>query len=96
MARLWLKVIKDHRMREQFTAPCVWGEEKEVLVELCKQADLPCPLWLNKHETEYGRFHRTSFSPEHFVESVDFDKLEIEFLDDTDKKHKSNDPRNQF
>lgn len=96
MARLWLRVIRDHRISEQTTAPCVWGSEKEVLVEMCKQQDLPCPIWLNKHENEYSSFRRTAFTAEHFIEEVDFDRLEIEFLDDTGKKRKSADPRNQF
>ncbi len=96
MARLWLKVMKENRIRQQEALPCVWGEEKDVLVELCKTLDLPAPIWLSKHESEYARFRRTSFKPEHFIESVEFDAMEIEFLDDTGKRHKSDDPRNQF
>ena len=96
MARLWLKVVKDHKIVMQETDFCSWGEEKDVLIELCKRLDLPCPIWLSKHEGEYERFRRTIFRPEHFIESVDFDRMEIEFLDDTDKKRKSSDPRNQF
>ncbi len=96
MTRLWLKTFKDHRINAQSVSECVWGQQSEVLVEMCKQLDLPCPIWLKKHEGEFDRFRRTSFLPEHFVESVDFDKMEIEFLDDSDKKRKSSDPRNQF
>ena len=33
---------------------------------------------------------------EHFIEEVPFDKLEIEFLDDTGEKRRSKDPRNDF
>ena len=96
MTRLWLRVIKEHRIAMQAEAECEWSKVKDVLVELCKQTDLPCPLWLNKQENEFKRFRRTSFLPEHFIESVEFDKLEIEYIDDTDAKRKSNDPRNQF
>ncbi len=96
MSRLWLKVMKNHRISEQLTSDCAWGEEKEILVEMCKQADLPCPIWLKKHEREYARFRRTSFTPEHFIEEIRFDKLDIEFLDDTDVKRKNKDPRNEF
>ena len=96
MARLWLKVMQHHRIKEQLTAPCAPGEEKEALVDMCKQADLPCPIWLNKHEAEYEKFRRTTFLPEHFIEDVNFDKLEIEYLDDSGSKRKSDDPRNQF
>ena len=96
MSRLWVKVMKNHRIAQQEAEACAWGEEKEVLVELCKRLDLPCPMWLSKHESEFNRFRRTAFIPEHFVEAIDFDRLKIEYLDDTDKGHKSDDPRNQF
>ena len=96
MARLWLKVMKNHRIAAQYLAPCAQNEEKDTLVELCKQADLPCPIWLRKHESEYAQFRRTVFLPEHFIEEVSFDRMEIEYLDDSGKKHKSDDPRNQF
>ena len=53
-------------------------------------------MWLEKHRREYADFRRTAFLPEHFIEEVPFDKLEIEFLDDTGEKRRSKDPRNQF
>ena len=96
MTRLWLKVITNHRISENFTAPCGANDTHDVLVDMCKQADLPCPIWLQKHEVEFARFRRTAFLPEHFIEEVSFDKLEIEYLDDSERHHKSNDPRNQF
>ena len=96
MSRLWLKVIEDHKIADQLAQTCAWGEEREVLIEMCKQLDLPCPIWLPKHESEYEKFRRTAFTREHFIEETAFDRMEIEFLDDTGKKRKSSDPRNQF
>lgn len=96
MARLWARIIKDHRIDRQDTHPCAWGEENDALYELCKAFDIPKPIWLPKHEREYENFRRTAFTKEHFVEEIEFDRLEIEFLDDTGKKRKSTDPRNQF
>ena len=96
MSRLWVRVISEHRIRCQETAPCAWGGERAALEEILKVLDLPNPMWLGKHEREYESFRRTSFLPEHFVEPIDFDRLEIEYLDDTGKKRKSQDPRNAF
>lgn len=95
MSRLWVRVIKRHRIARQETTPCGWGEEHAALEEVLKEMDLPSPMWLSKHEKEYQSFRRTAFSPDHFIEVVDFDHLEIEFLDDSGKKHKSAGPRNQ-
>ena len=96
MSRLWVKEIKRHRIERQEAAPCAWGAEQTVLREMMQQMDLPSPIWLKKHEREYDEFRRTSFLPDHFVEDVSFERIEIEYLDDTDKKRKSSDPRNAF
>lgn len=96
MPRLWARIIRKHRIVQQATAPCAWGEVEDVLVELCREFDIPNPLWLNKHEREFEEFRRTAFLPEHFMEEVPFQRLEIEYLEDTGKTRRSNDPRNQF
>ena len=72
------------------------AEAVKALTQLCHEFDIPCPLWLRKHENEFEAFRHTAFLPEHFMEEVPFQKLEIEYLDDEGKKRKSNDPRNQF
>ena len=64
------------------------------LHELCLRMDIPRPLFLSKHRREWERFQQTSFSKDHFVESVTFDKLEIERIDSDAPKKKSKDPRN--
>ena len=96
MSRLWVKLIRNHRIVKHEAVPCAWGEEQQALVELCREFDVPAPMWLNKHEFEFDQFRHTAFTKDHFIEDVSFDRMEIEFLDDDGKKRKSNDPRNQF
>ena len=96
MPRLWARIIKKHRIDRQATAECRWEDVEDVLTELCREFDIPRPLWLNKHEREFSEFRRTQFLPEHFMEDVNFQRLEIEFLEDDDKSRRSQDPRNQF
>ena len=96
MPRLWAKIIKKHRIERQSTAPCAFSEVEDALTELCHEFDIPRPLWLNKHYREFEEFRRTQFLPEHFMEDVSFQRLDIEFLEDDGKTRKSNDPRNQF
>jgi len=96
MSRLWVKVIVRHRIDRQLVVPCAWGEQAEALRGALQLLDLPMPMWLAKHDGEFERYRKTAFLPDHFVENVDFQKLEIDFLDDTDTKRKSGDPRNAF
>ena len=96
MSRLWAKIIVKHRIKAQATVPCRFEDAHAALVEFCREYDIPSPIWLGKQEREFENFRLTSFAAENFMEDIDFQKLEIEFLDDDDKKRKSSDPRNQF
>lgn len=96
MSRLWARVINRHRIERQATVPCDREAVEDALTELCREFDIPAPLWLNKHYREFGDFRRTQFLPEHFMEEVPFQRLELEFLEDDGRTRRSNDPRNQF
>ena len=96
MARLWARIIKKHRIERQATCECTWGQAGDALTELCREFDIPRPLWLAKHEREFEEFRRTVFLPEHVMEEVPFQRLEIEFLEDDERARQSRDPRNQF
>ena len=96
MSRLWVKVIRKNRIDTDLAVPCQWGDQHEVLREALQEMDLPVPMWLGKHEVEFEQYRKTSFLPDHFVEDVDFQRLEADFLEDTDVKRKSRDPRNDF
>jgi hypothetical protein len=96
MTRLWMRIIKKHRIDRQYVGPCAPGAQHETLVALCREADLPAPMWLDKHEREFERFGRTAFAPDHFVEDVAFERMEVELLADGAEPRVSRDPRNAF
>lgn len=96
MPRLWARIIKKHRIDRQATAECPREGVEDALTELCHEFDIPRPIWLNKHQREFDEFRRTQFLPEHFMEDVSFQRLEIEFLEDDEQPRRSRDPRNQF
>jgi hypothetical protein len=56
------------------------------LDELCKALDIPQPVVLRKHRSEFLQFGRTRFAPEDFIESVRFAFFEVEILRDRKKK----------
>jgi hypothetical protein len=45
---------------------------------LCKELDIPVPIWLAKNTREIGRYGKTYFNHEQFIEEVYFDKFVLE------------------
>lgn len=50
---------------------------EEGLITLCRELEIPVPLWLKKNTTEFARYRRTFFTSDQFVEKVRFDKFEL-------------------
>lgn len=93
MVRLWARMIKKHRIIRSETVELT-EDIHQAIGELCAVMDISRPMFLGKHQREWEHFQQTSFTGEHFVEPVFFDKLEIERIDSEAPKKKSKDPRN--
>ena len=78
--RLWGRIMKRQRIVKQETVEIEGDDIEEAFLEICRRFEVQRPLQLPKHNREFERFGRTFFSKEHFTESVDFDKLEIELI----------------
>jgi hypothetical protein len=50
---------------------------EDSLVRLCKELEIPVPMWLRNNTSEFAAFRKTSFYTEHFMEEMKFDRLEI-------------------
>ena len=43
-------------------------------------------MWLENHDVEFSQYKYVVLYPEDFIDEIDFDKLEIELIDDGNKK----------
>lgn len=96
MAKLWAILRKKQKIWRDITVEVDFDDldsAMEALSRACYELDIPRPMWLQKNENDMETFGRTFFSQDHFIESINFDRLEIEFLRE---KAKSPDPRNDF
>lgn len=87
MYKLWAKKIKDNKIiaslniKNNENIPLNEKREK-CFREICLKFDLSVPLWLKKHDDEFIQYKYVIFYPDDFIDEVDFDKLEIDLLDD--------------
>lgn len=94
--RVWGKVLINHKIRQDVIGeyPSSWTADadkwEEIVHDLCQQLDLSRPVLLEKHYRDLQQFSRVVFKPDDFMESVEFDRFEVEMIQD--KKKRSKDP----
>ena len=54
----------------------------KAIEQICYDYDLSKPVWLDKNIDEFKRRSKTRFSQDNFIESIDFDYLEIIVLEE--------------
>lgn len=87
MFRLWGKIFKENRMVRD-TVVCIEEEDTRThkifraLEEICYEFDLSKPIWLNHTISEFQRHDKARFYQDNFVDSIDFDYLEIQIIEE--------------
>lgn len=90
MLRIWGKLIKDNKIIKDKVVELVLKDTyqealKGAITEICKELDISKPYWLEHNLEEYNTRNKVSFDENNFIEEIDFDKFEIEELDDENK-----------
>lgn len=87
MFRLWGKIWKDNHL-VQDAVICDETEDTRThkifhaLDELCYEFDLSKPIWLDHNIKEFQKHDKTRFNKDNFVESIEFDYLEIHIIEE--------------
>ena len=87
--QLWVRAVKKNKIVLSRTEPCAFEGWQAALDAACHALDISRPVILPRHERDWENFGLTAFLPEHFVEGVSFDKLELQYIDPDRKKQSS-------
>ena len=87
MFRLWGKIFKDNRMIKDTTIINQSDDTRThkifaAIEDICTEFDLAKPIWLDSNIKEFKRISKTRFTQDSFIESVDFDYLEIQIIEE--------------
>ncbi len=87
MFRLWAKVFENnHLIRDTVIEDP--GEDTRTnkvfraLDEVCYRFDLGKPIWLDATVRDFKRHDKTRFTQDNFIETIDFDYLEIHVIEE--------------
>lgn len=82
MVNFWAKILdEENKIVKQITIKkdkFVLSEVEKVINELCNLLDIPTPIILEKHLTNFNDFYSVIFKQDSFIELISFNKLVIE------------------
>lgn len=88
MFRMWGKLWKNNHLLKDYVAEnsnCTMSRTSMVfqaLEEICQEFDLSQPIWLDSNIREFQRISKTRFRKDSFIETIDFDFLEIHVIEE--------------
>ena len=89
MFRLWAKIWKDNRMIQD-TVICDESNLRRTqkvfaaIDRVVNEFDLSRPIWLDKNIREFQNHSRVRFYQDNFTETIEFDYLEIQIIEEDD------------
>ena len=88
MFRIWARTFKDNRILKDTVIendnPDMNRTKKvfSALDSVCYEFDLSRPVWLEKNITDFKRNSKVRFTQDSFIDTVDFDYLELQVLEE--------------
>lgn len=88
MFRLWAKIFKNNRLIKDLT---ILNDNTELnrtrkvfdsIDKICYEFDLSKPIWLDSTVADFKKHDKTRFTQDNFIDSIDFDFLEIEVIEE--------------
>ena len=85
--RIWFKVMSDNHLLSDITITDDSDDTRthkvfQALDKACYELDLSRPIWLDANIAEFKKAARTKFRQENFVESIEFDFLEMHVIEE--------------
>lgn len=88
MFRIWGKLVKQNKILQDHVV-CIedytLSRTKKVyqaLDEMCQEFDLAVPIWLDLNKKEFICYARTKFTQDSFIESIEFDYLDFQVIEE--------------
>ncbi|MDD5949793.1 MAG: hypothetical protein PUC39_08735 [Lachnospiraceae bacterium] len=88
MFRMWGKIWKENHLLKDIVIECedpALNRTRKVyycLDEICYAFDLGKPIWLEQNKKEFILHDKVRFYGDSFIESVDFDYLELQVIEE--------------
>ncbi len=88
MFRMWGKTVRNHHTLQDTVVEFPYDRRSrtqkvfDALDEICRRFDLAHPIWLDVNIEEFQRRSKVRFTQDSFVETLDFDYLEMQIIEE--------------
>ncbi len=87
MFRLWAKIFENNHLLKDTVIEDSGDDTRthkvfNALDEVCCRFDLGKPIWLDSTIRDFKRHDKTRFTQDNFIETIDFDYLEIHVIEE--------------
>lgn len=87
MFRLWGKIMQDNHIIREMEVKDESGDTRthkvfHALETIVKEFDIATPIWLDKNIKDFRQYSKVRFNQDSFIETIEFDYLEIEILEE--------------
>lgn len=88
MFRLWAKLIKNNKTIKDIV---IENDDQslsrtkkvfQAVDDICYEFDLAKPIWLDASIEDFNKHNKVRFTQDSFIESIDFDYLEIDVIEE--------------
>ncbi len=85
--RIWFKIWKDNHLLKDTVITNESSDSRtykifSALEQACYELDLSKPIWLDTTITDFKYHDKARFYQDNFVETIDFDFLEIQVIEE--------------
>lgn len=85
--RIWFKEFKDTHLIKDMVVEDNSSDNRTrkifgAIDKMCYQFDLGKPIWLDTNINEFKRHAKVKFRADNFIESVDFEYLEMQVIEE--------------
>lgn len=82
MVKIWAKIVTDDKLVKDviYSKDVNFTTSKflDYLIDICYELDVPTPVILKSHKSNFNKFNIVKFRKIDFVESINFDSLVLE------------------
>lgn len=88
MFRMWAKIFRNnHMIKDTVICNSDYSMSRTSMVfqaidDICYEFDLGKPIWLDSNIADFKRHDKTRFNKDNFIETIDFDYLEIQVIEE--------------